>query len=781
MASSIQNCRRPFGPQPETCPPAAAYRRVGWLKNLPEVGRRFLERLLLEGFFSSDTANAFLEARLERLREYASEVQLGQALVESGLLTTFQLERILQGQSHGLLLGNYRVLEQIGSGGMGLVYLGEHSLMRRRVAIKVLPIDDECHFSIRERFHTEMRLLAELNHPHIVQALDAGELPARGPNMPALTYLVMELIAGGDLEHYVLRQGPLAVPQACDWVRQAAQGLQAAHDLHIVHRDIKPSNLLWVQQSSPAGDDLAGALVWGHIKLVDFGLAHQFTSQLTDPRALLGSLEFMAPEQSLDPSDVGPEADVYGLGATLFWLLCGEAPYSYTPNLGAGLRALQNEPPRRLSALRPDVPKELDDLIDQMLSRDASLRPTPLGVATALASLSIASRPSRAVRPISGARHQILSASNDQEARRRKVLLVDDEAEIRLFLRAVLEPMGCSCVEADCGGAALEAARREAFDLVLLDVQMPAMSGKEVCQKLRERGTGSYLKIFFMSGVESPLSLAEMLAEGADDFLLKPFELRRLQARVEIALRVKEEQDRMRMQADQYQRAARQLSLSLEASRADLRQAHDAILYTMAKMAESRDGEAPGHLRRLQRYVVVLARVAASQPAWSRIITPRFLSQIERCIVLHDIGTIGLPDEILHKPASFAPHERRLFQEHTLIGDRLLEALAGEFGNAMDFLEMARDIVRHHHERFDGTGYPDRLAGETIPMAARLTAIPDVYDALRRNHLHRAALPHSQALAIILQQSDGHFDPTLLAAFRICHEQFDRIFREVAD
>src|SRR5207248_830746 len=130
---------------------------------------------------------------------------------------------------------------------------------------------------------------------------------------------------------------------------------QVAHDRHLIHRDIKPSNLLLTAT--------------GQVKLVDFGLARQFSSRLTDPRVLLGSIEFMPPEQSHDPSTVGKEADVYGLGATLFYLLTGEAPYPHLTNAGAALRVLQTEAPRRARSLRPDVPPALDELVAQMLSR----------------------------------------------------------------------------------------------------------------------------------------------------------------------------------------------------------------------------------------------------------------------------------------------------------------------------------------------------------------------------------------------------------------------------
>jgi hypothetical protein len=203
MASSLQRSR-PDSSVPRLSRPSQVLRRVtAWLARLPAPSRQFLELLVNLGLVPGEALLPFLEERADRLAEYRGEVEMGQALIGAGLLTAFQLDRVLAGQVHGLLLGNYRVLDQVGSGGMGLVYLGEHRLMRRRVAIKVLPVDDDLDLSVKQRFCAEMRLLAELRHPNIVQAFDAGELPSRGKNMPLLTYLVMEYVAGGDLEHHV--------------------------------------------------------------------------------------------------------------------------------------------------------------------------------------------------------------------------------------------------------------------------------------------------------------------------------------------------------------------------------------------------------------------------------------------------------------------------------------------------------------------------------------------------------------------------------------------------
>src|SRR5206468_124837 len=144
-----------------------------------------------------------------------------------------------------------------------------------------------------------------------------------------------------------------------------------------------------------------------------------------------------------------------------------------------------------------------------------------------------------------------------------------------------------------------------------------------------------------------------------------------------------------------------------------------------------------------QMYTRTLALEAARVGPWQGLIDERFLEQLQRCVPLHDIGKIGLPDDILLKPASLSPTERSLVETHPLIGDRILEALAKEYGNSLDFLGMARVIVRHHHERHDGRGYPDRLIGDGIPPAARLVAVADVYDALRRMRMYKPAMSHN--------------------------------------
>jgi response regulator RpfG family c-di-GMP phosphodiesterase len=747
---------------------------------LPVPARAFFDRLLELQLLSANAAEQFLEHSAGYLGEYTSAEMLGAALVQASLLTNYQLDRALAGTTHGLILGNHRVLDRLGAGAMGVVFLAEHMLMKRRVAVKVLPVDEDCPVALLERFSSEMCVLAGLHHANIVLAFDAGQLEAAGPRMPTLLYLVMELVSGGDLGQYVEENGPVDIEQACDWIRQAACGLQEAHDHHLIHRDVKPSNLLLSEQ--------------GQVKVVDFGLVRQFSSRLTDPRALLGTLEFMPPEQSCDASTVDGRADIYGLGATLFGLLTGEPPYPPARSLAEALRVLQTQKPRRLRALRPDVPQELDDLVDRMLDRDPQRRPAlPITVMNALlpfARLPGSRRPEILTRrdkaqeqqasdDVPGVPARAPAAASASSRVTKRVLLVDDEVSIRSLARAVLQSCGCACDEADTAAKALAAVREKPYDLLLLDLNLPDMDGYEVCRRLRERPDQERLKIIIISGRGDHNQLAESLPRGADDYIPKPFGVRQLEAKVQHALRLKEAQDQAEFLARQLVVTNHQLENSLAARSGDVRQAQDALLFAMAKMAEARDGETSGHLRRLQAYTRCLAEAVATRPGWAGVVNGPFLEQLQRCVPLHDIGKIGLPDSVLLKPGKLTDDERSLMETHTIIGDRMLEALAQEHGESLVFLGMASAIVRHHHERYDGSGYPDRLSGEGIPAAARLVAVADVYDALRRRRFHKPALGHPEARQILLHKSSGHFDPTLLEAFAACEADFERIYRDI--
>ncbi|MFN4259491.1 MAG: protein kinase domain-containing protein [Gemmataceae bacterium] len=756
----------PEGSAEEGVPSLAEY------VTLPRPGRKFLQELIQLQLLGRSSAGHFLRQALDHLEEFTDTETLGAALVEAGLLTSYQLNCVLSGSTHGLILGNYRVLERLGAGSMGVVFLGEHALLKRRVAIKVLPVDEDLPSAILERFYAEMRVLADLHHPNIVMALDAGKIPGPAPGMPVLHYLVMELITGGDLEQYIVDHGPATIPQACEWIRQAACGLQEAHDHHLIHRDIKPSNLLLTSHNQ--------------VKLVDFGLVRQFTRLMTDPRALLGSIEFMSPEQSMDPTAVGVQTDIYSLGATLFWLLTGQTPFPPERSVARALRALQQGTPRRLRSMLPNAPIDLDLLVARMLDRDPMRRPQlPVTIMNALARFAApAAIPwelydLESLQQAEPAPPPAASNPSGSQEKGWRVLLVDSRPDFRRRLRSSLKELGCLCDEAIDGQMALAAAREQPFDLLIVDRDLPDLDGYELCRLIRERPPRPHLKILILSAQRDKNELAEALTHGADDFVDKNLDMRHLTAKVQHILRLKEAQDRADRLARHLLSTNRQLEHSLQARATDVRQAQDALLFAMAKMAESREGETPGHMRRLQLYCRHLGKQLAHASGWSAIISNAFLDQMERCIPLHDIGMIGLPDTILNKAGPLDAQERRLMETHTRVGANILDAIAREYGESLGFLAVAMVIVRYHHERFDGSGYPDGLAGDAIPPAARIVAVADVYDALRRPRLHKPALSHQEAVHVLLEQSAGQFDPAVLQAFQACQEEFGRIYNQV--
>lgn len=317
------------------------------------------------------------DRQLRKTRAWASGGKVPESiagkLVRRGHLTRWQARQLLAGRNGPFFLGHYKILKSLGQGGMGSVFKAIQPAINRTVALKVMSrrmLKDERAIL---RFQREIRAAGALDHPHIVHAFDAG-------CVKNTYFLVMEYLEGHDLKQWIMSAGPLPIDWSCECIRQAALGLQYAHERGIVHRDIKPSNLLLVQKSKTE---------WPHLKITDFGLARvgmdvAAETGLTRIGQGLGTSEYIAPEQAQDSTKVDIRADIYGLGCTLFELLTGQLPFNGTsPVERLMARFKQNAP--RTSSLRPAVPPGLDQIVARMLDPDPDRRfQTPTEVAQAL-------------------------------------------------------------------------------------------------------------------------------------------------------------------------------------------------------------------------------------------------------------------------------------------------------------------------------------------------------------------------------------------------------------
>ena len=300
----------------------------------------------------------------------ADPTALAREVSRRGWLTPFQLKEVYRGRGRDLAVGKYALLDLLGEGGMGRVYRARDTRLDRVIALKVIRKEKLSNETAVRRFHNEIRAVAQLSHPNVVLAFDAGE---EGGSH----FCAMELVEGTDLTKEVKARGPLPVPEACEYVRQAALGLHHAFERGLVHRDVKPSNLMVTKA--------------GQVKVLDLGLAMlndpaggADENRLTQVGFVIGTPDFLAPEQAQNPQGVDSRADVYALGATLFFLLTGRVPYGGA-NATEKLIRHVSDPPPSLLAHRPDAPPQLDAVIRWMMAKRPEDRPqTPLHAAVAL-------------------------------------------------------------------------------------------------------------------------------------------------------------------------------------------------------------------------------------------------------------------------------------------------------------------------------------------------------------------------------------------------------------
>lgn len=315
-----------------------------------------------------------------------------------------------------------------------------------------------------------------------------------------------------------------------------------------------------------------------------------------------------------------------------------------------------------------------------------------------------------------------------------RVLIVDDNQVALMMAKGALASAGYDVITATNATSALEIIRRGDCRIVVSDWEMPGISGVELCRAIRTEDLPGYVYMILLTAHSAMDEKIDGLSAGADDFITKPFNDRELVARVHTAERV----------------------VSLET--------RDLTIFALAKLAESRDLETGAHLERVQSYCKVLAQRMARTDKFRGQIDAEYIRLIHLTSPLHDIGKVGVPDAVLLKPGRLTEDEFEIMKSHAALGAHTLEAAMQKFPG-VKFLEMARDIAATHHERYNGAGYPAKLAGEQIPLCGRICALADVYDALTSKRVYKAAFSHDIAKTTIVKEKGLHFDPDVVDAF----------------
>ncbi|MDS4014432.1 MAG: two-component system response regulator [Candidatus Accumulibacter sp.] len=354
------------------------------------------------------------------------------------------------------------------------------------------------------------------------------------------------------------------------------------------------------------------------------------------------------------------------------------------------------------------------------------------------------------------------------------VLVVDDTPDNLALMSALLKETYKVKV-ANRGDRGLQIAASAAPpDLILLDVMMPDIDGYEVCRRLKTDPRTADIPVIFLTARTELEDEQRGLALGAVDYITKPISPPILLARVATQLSLKSSADFLRSKNDF-------LRAEVERRTRDLEAVQDVTILALASLAETRDAETGKHILRTQRYVKVLAESLRAHPRFTDFLTDQNIKVLFKSAPLHDIGKVGIPDRILLKPGRFEPEEFEIMKSHTLLGRDAIQLAENWLGTPVEFLTIAKEIALYHQEKWDGSGYPEALSGDCIPVSARLMAIADVYDALISRRVYKERMSHEQAVKIIVEGRATHFDPDMVDAFVRIQDEFRRIAERFPD
>lgn len=353
------------------------------------------------------------------------------------------------------------------------------------------------------------------------------------------------------------------------------------------------------------------------------------------------------------------------------------------------------------------------------------------------------------------------------------VLAVDDTVTNIEVVKGVLSEK--YLVQAALSGdIALKIIAKRKPDLILLDIMMPDLDGYEVCRRLKACKETRDIPIIFLTAKTQEGDETKGLLLGAVDYITKPISPPILKARVKNHLMLKEIRDQLSRQNEILEEKVKERTHQLS-------NLQDATIVALGALAESRDPETGNHIRRTQTYVQALAKALAKTDKYRDVLQPEIITAMYKSAPLHDIGKVGVRDDILLKPGRLTDEEFEEMKKHTVYGRDAIAAAERALGSADNFLTFAKEIAYSHQEKWDGSGYPLGLAGEDIPLSARIMALADVYDALISKRVYKPAFSHEKAVEIISEGSGSHFEPLLVEIFLTIAEDFRAISHRYLD
>jgi putative two-component system response regulator len=357
------------------------------------------------------------------------------------------------------------------------------------------------------------------------------------------------------------------------------------------------------------------------------------------------------------------------------------------------------------------------------------------------------------------------------DGRGSSILIVDDDPENLRLLAAVLKHGRLVPRPVLSGRLAIEAAVIEPPDLLLLDMNMPEMSGLDVCRWFKQDERLRNIPIIFISGLQGTDDKVEAFRAGGIDYVSKPFQEQEVLFRVKTHLRLRELQAKLASYNTQLEQRVAKQAQAISASQM-------ATIFALAKLAEARDDDTGRHIERIRTFGRMLAEQMREMRLHLADLTATFIDNLYQTAALHDIGKVGIPDAILLKPGKLTPEEFVEMKKHCAIGASTLATVL-KLHPDNRFLRMGVDVARSHHEKWDGSGYPDKLKGAAIPLAACIVAVADFYDALTSNRCYRPAISHEDTCRMIQESSGTHFDPDVVAAFSTLDNQFKHTRHEM--